>query len=159
MQSMTQIVFEVFGEQKPQGSKIPQAIYGKDKKPVILPSGRVLTVVRNDNPDLMAWRGAIAWAARQVYNGPLLQGALKLTIQFYRPRPKGHFGTGKNADTLKPSAPKYPITKPDNTKLTRAVEDALKGVVWKDDSQVVLGVQAKDFGECFRTHVIIETLP
>ncbi len=156
---MTHIVFDVYGEQRPQGSKIPQAIYGKDRKPVILPSGRVLTVVRNDNPQLESWRGAIAWAARQVYNGPLLTGAIKLTIQFYRPRPRSHFGSGKNSDKLKPSAPAHPITRPDNSKLVRAVEDALKGVVWKDDSQVVLGVQAKEFGECFRTNVIIEELP
>lgn len=60
-----------------------------------------------------------------------------LTLEFFLPRPKGHFGTGNNSTKLRASAPVFHIGKPDAVKLARAVEDALKGVIWKDDSQVV----------------------
>jgi len=51
-------------------------------------------------------------------------------------RPKAHYGTGKNARMLKPSAPTEPTVKPDLIKMARAVEDAMSGIVYKDDSQV-----------------------
>lgn len=37
----------------------------------------------------------------------------------------------------RPSAPHYPAVKPDATKLVRAVEDALTGICWRDDAQIV----------------------
>ena len=157
MPGVTHIAFTVYGEQKPQGSKLSHALYGKDGQP-LMKNGRVLTVTRNDNPDVMAWRSGIAAAARQAYAGPLLLGPLRLAITFYRPRPAGHFGTGKNAAQLKALAPALPITKPDTVKLARAVEDALTGVVWRDDSQVCKHILDKEFGTCFCTAVIIESL-
>lgn len=41
----------------------------------------------------------------------------------------------------------YPITKPDADKLARAVWDALKGIIYADDSQVVRLTLAKDYGD------------
>jgi len=80
---------------------------------------------------------ASAWAATEgIFYRPLT-GAVILKVQFQFTRPKSHYGSGKNAGQVKGSAPKYHITKPDLTKLTRAVEDALTGVIWRDDSQVV----------------------
>lgn len=158
---MKTIEFRVYGEQKPQGSKIAQAIYrkGKDGKPTpVMKNGRVVTVARNDNPDVVSWRNAIASAAREVYSGPLLTCAIRLEIAFVRPRPKGHFGTGRNAEMVKASAPLHPTTKPDNTKLRRAVEDALTGVLYRDDSQIVEGIDLKTYGECFETTVRVTSL-
>jgi crossover junction endodeoxyribonuclease RusA len=84
------------------------------------------------------WRSDVKAFAQEAHkNGPPLQGALKLSIVFFMARPKGHFGTGRNSDKLKDSAPQYPTGKPDSTKLTRSCEDALNGVLWKDDSQIV----------------------
>lgn len=51
-----------------------------------------------------------------------------------------HFGTGRNAGTLKPSAPVYPVTRSsyDVDKLLRLVLDALQDAkVLPDDAQVV----------------------
>lgn len=59
---------------------------------------------------------------------------------FSFPRPAGHFGTGRNAGRLKPSAPRYPISKQlgDTEKLARAVQDALDSAgVFRDDSRTV----------------------
>ncbi len=154
------IVFEIFGEPRPQGSKIPQVIYRKGPKgpePVVK-NGRVIVVARDDNPDLRAWRQGVAQAARRAYGGPLLIGAVSLEITFYRPRPRSHYGAGRNAGRLKPYAPKWPTTKPDNTKLRRAIEDALSGVIYRDDSQIVDGMDYKRYGDCYRTVVRVESL-
>lgn len=66
-------------------------------------------------------------------------------------RPKGHYRTknGEPSGELKESAPKHHVTKPDLDKLQRAIKDALSGVVWADDSQVVSmdGSKAYDDGE------------
>ena len=85
------------------------------------------------------WREAVAWAAREAYQGPLMLGPLALTVEFVMPRPKGHYKTcqGQPTGEVKLSAPRRPTTKPDATKLLRALEDALTGVLWHDDAQIV----------------------
>jgi len=82
------------------------------------------------------WRIDIQRAAWQAYDGPPLIVPLSVTLAFRLPRPKAHYGTGKNAAVLKESAPRRHIVRPDIDKLSRAVLDALKGVVWRDDAQV-----------------------
>jgi Holliday junction resolvase RusA-like endonuclease len=64
-------------------------------------------------------------------------GPLSVNVTFYLRRPDGHYGTGRNAGQLKTSAPAYPTSKPDATKLWRSTEDAMTGVVFRDDSQIV----------------------
>ena len=71
---------------------------------------------------------------------------------------KGHYGTGRNADQVKASAPPHPTTKPDATKLVRAVEDALTGVIWRDDSQVVRQWASKVYDDCEGVSVIVTEL-
>jgi Holliday junction resolvase RusA-like endonuclease len=82
-------------------------------------------------------------------------GPLGLAATFTLRRPKGHFGTGRNARKLKPSAACWPVVKPDATKLLRAIEDALTGVVWTDDAQVVEQLATKRYGEPEGAHVEI----
>lgn len=85
------------------------------------------------------WMDSVKWWALKTYGERtvLLTCPVTLKLTFFRQRPKGHYRTGRNVGLLKDSAPQYPTSKPDLTKLTRAVEDALTGIVWKDDSQVV----------------------
>ena len=66
---------------------------------------------------------------------PLI-GPLYLYVDFYFQRPKSHYGTGKNAEKLKPTAPLYHIARPDADNLTKFVCDALNGVFWCDDAQI-----------------------
>ncbi len=157
----------VYGKPVPQGSKQSQVIY-QGGKPVIK-NGRVLTVVRNANDDLQNWRNQVAEAVLWEYQKkvnyvsseeglPLMQGPVSLRIVFLKPRPKGHYGTGRNAGKLKESAPEYPTTRPDTLKLARAVEDALTGVIWQDDSQVVAHDMVKRWGERFSTIITINEL-
>ena len=103
------------------------------------------------------WQVEVSWKACEAYKGPVLTIPLRLEITFYLPRPKHHFKTrkGEVSDQVKPGAPTYPTTKPDRTKLVRCLEDALKGIIWKDDSQVVEGFSRKLYGEPARAEVKI----
>lgn len=93
------------------------------------------------------WRSCVAAHAVVAMAGrDPLTGPLKVTFAFNMPRPGGHYGTGKNASRLKPSAPSWPATRPDATKLVRSAEDACTGIVWRDDAQIVEQVAYKVFG-------------
>lgn len=90
-----------------------------------------------------AWRETVAATARACYRGPLLVGPVQLAVVFVRPRPQSHL----RADgTVRPSAPAWPAVRPDTSKYLRALEDALSGVLWADDAQIVLHQLAKVWG-------------
>ena len=89
------------------------------------------------------WMNTVSVFAKEAYHGDLLQGALKLTLEFHLLRPKNHYGTGKKANVLKVSAPMYSTVKPDLTKLERSTEDALVGIIMRDDSQVAVKATRK----------------
>lgn len=93
------------------------------------------------------WRSCVADHAVVAMAGrDPLTGPLKVTFAFNLPRPRGHYGTGRNAGNVKASAPSWPTTKPDATKLVRSAEDACTGIVWRDDAQIVKQVVYKVFG-------------
>ena len=97
------------------------------------------------------WREAVKWAAIEALRtySPFGPGVpVAATMTFYLPRPKGHYGTGKNASNLKPSAPMFVTTKPDKDKLIRSTFDALGDAgVWVDDAQVVVGTYWKRYAD------------
>jgi Holliday junction resolvase RusA-like endonuclease len=103
-------------------------------------------VVTHANKRTVPWRDTIrAHVHNDMVNNnlPLApRGAVVVMATFVFPRPKGHFGTGRNADALRESAPKWHVTKPDGDKLIRALLDALTGTAYHDDAQVD-GIQAK----------------
>lgn len=144
----TMITFTVYGQPRPAGSKRAFPIRRKD--------GSLGAVVSDTSgQEGKEWRALVQAAARKEYSGPLLIGPLRLTIIFALPRPQGHFGTGKNGLIVKDSAPKFPTKRPDLLKLARAVEDALSGVVWKDDSQIVWEILRKQYGNRYAMQVEI----
>lgn len=75
------------------------------------------------------WAEAVATAARAA-KVPLLTGPVQLSLTFVLPRPK----TVKREEHT---------VKPDTSKLVRAVEDALSGIAYVDDAQVVTLVASK----------------
>lgn len=106
-------------------------------------------VVTEDCKRSRPWKDAVkAVALEAMHNREMFGRAVPLRVAFYftLARPKGHFGTGRNADRLRPSAPRFPAIRPDLLKYARAVEDALTGVVWHDDSQIVLEELWKHYG-------------
>ncbi len=141
------ITFTVRGLPAPQGSK--RAFRNKY-------SGRIQQV--ESSARVAPWRSDVrdaALAAMTYLVGatgtgdrgftetlPPLTGPISVKLTFSLPRPRGHYGTGRNAAVLKPSAPTWPTSKPDLDKLVRAVLDACSALVWRDDAQVV-GVQTE----------------
>lgn len=86
---------------------------------------------------LRPWRKAVAEAAReQIAELPAALGAavyplakdvaIELDVTFWLPRPK----------SVSESKRPLPTVPPDTQHLVRAVEDALTGIVWADDSQI-----------------------
>ena len=118
------ISFTVPGLPVPQGS---MTAFIKGGRPVI-------THKRSDA--LKDYRARCAMAA-QAAGASCSSEPISLRAVFYMLRPKSHFGTGRNAHTLKPSAPDYCATTPDIDKILRALLDALTGVCFADDKQVV----------------------
>jgi Holliday junction resolvase RusA-like endonuclease len=76
--------------------------------------------------------------AQIIQNAPKdqIRGAIEINMAFYFLRPKSHFGTGKNTERIKESAPAYKTTTPDLDNLIKFVLDAMNGIVFYDDSQI-----------------------
>ena len=101
----------------------------------------------HDNKRFESFSAEIKDLARNAADGQFFHHGVWLSLAIVRPRPKGHFRSGRNAGQLKDDAPEYPTSKPDATKILRAVEDALTGVLWRDDSQIVRHQISKDYGD------------
>lgn len=84
-----------------------------------------------------------------------LTGAISLDVTFYLPRPKGHYGSGRNALKLKKNAPEWHTSKPDIDNLEKLVQDSLNGIFWKDDSQIAVLTCRKLYSEKPRTEIFI----
>lgn len=94
-------------------------------------------VVTHKSPKaLKDYRARVAVAA-EIAGARCTRGPVSVRVSFYMQRPKSHFGTGRNEGVLKDSAPRYCTTTPDVDKLARSILDALTGVCFNDDSQVV----------------------
>jgi crossover junction endodeoxyribonuclease RusA len=72
---------------------------------------------------------------------------MRLDLVFWFARPASHYGTKNGALYLKPSAPAQPVSARlgDVDKLSRAVLDALTGVAYLDDRQVILLQASKGY--------------
>lgn len=105
-------------------------------------------MVESNEASLRPFRQAVSREAALAL-GPTWEptrAAVNVELTFAFPRPAGHWGTGRNEGELRPSAPIHKTTKPDLDKLIRSVLDALTGVVFVDDAQVVRLVASKRFG-------------
>jgi Holliday junction resolvase RusA-like endonuclease len=105
-------------------------VYGvpiqKGSARAFMPKGAKYPVVTSDTRrGLKEWERSIRDAA-QTHAGVLLVDAVRVSVWFVLPRP-----------VSLPKKVRYHTKKPDIDKLARAVLDALTGVLWKDDSQVV----------------------
>jgi Holliday junction resolvase RusA-like endonuclease len=114
--------------------------------------------VVDDNAKSKPWKAEVrAVAVEAMGRRPLIEGPIHLEVVFLRPRPRGHFNARGDLNAAGRRMT-YPTTKPDRTKLLRGLEDALTGLVWRDDAQVVAGNAWKDWGEPARTEVWISTI-
>ena len=116
--------FQVIGLPAPQGSKrhVGRGIMVESSKAV------------------QPWRQDVKYAAERSLPSdwdPSKPTAISVVFRFKRPQ--GHYGTGRNAGQLKASAPSHAVSAQlgDIEKLVRSTHDALIGIAFDDDRQVV----------------------
>jgi crossover junction endodeoxyribonuclease RusA len=102
------------------------------------------------------WREAVINAALNVLTQEVFFGPVRLQLVFRFPRPKTHYGTGRNAELLKTSAPRFKTSAPDLDKLVRAVGDALTMAgVLRDDALIASLVAVKIYDDHPGVKVVI----
>ena len=118
------VVFFAASTPKPKGSHKAISIAGK---------ARLAPASSGEK----GWRAAVANAAAAAMKRERvrpLECCVEVHMAFFSPRPRAHRRTN---GSLKPGSPPRPPTAPDADKLARSVGDALNGVCWRDDAQVV----------------------
>jgi len=128
------VIFFIPGECKTAGSKNAFAVRKKDANKNWYYTGRTI-VTDSSGKKGVEWRRLVKAVAKGKFPRKI-DGPVMLSITFWMHRPKSHYRTGKFSRELKESAPIFHLQKPDTTKLLRALEDALTGIAWSDDSQV-----------------------
>ena len=130
--------FMVLGYPEPQGSI-----------KAFTPKGARFPTLTSDNADLKPWRQDVSLQALRAMKASRYEvsaEAVELALSFYFAKPR--------------SAPKiliHKITRPDLDKCTRAILDALKGIIYLDDSQVVAFTCEKEFGLPERAEILVKT--
>lgn len=109
------VAFTVYGIARPKGSTR-----------AFMRPGMKFPIVTSDNKSVKGWEESVRAALQQHAAGVFFQGPLMVRIAFSLPRPKS-MGRKWPAHTKKP----------DLDKLARGSLDAMKGVLWNDDSQVI----------------------
>ncbi len=117
------IKFFVEGPPVGQPRHSHRVIVPKDGRPAF-----VHLFIPSDHP-VHTFKEAVRIKAKLAYRGPLLTGPLRLTLLMLFRRPQ-HLKTGGR---------KWAPVKPDRDNVEKAICDALKGIVWKDDNQVCDG--------------------
>lgn len=133
---MTVLRFSVYGNPVPQprprfrvitmGKGVHRAqVYTPTKHPVV------------------PWREKVR-AALLALTQPCVGGPVRIELEFFLRRPKGHFRTSKRpvrhpSESLRPSAPVLPLSKRggDIDNLVKPVLDEMNGMLFADDAQVV----------------------
>jgi crossover junction endodeoxyribonuclease RusA len=129
------IAFTVLGPPAPAGSKTAFMSRGANPRPIVTDASK------RSRP----WKSRVSAAAQDAMGGrPPLEGALYLRLTFGVKRPVKHYRKDGKLGAEGVRKP-YPSSRPDALKLARAVEDALTGIVYTDDAQVVLEAVSKHY--------------
>lgn len=124
------LAFNVPGRPVPQGSV---RAFARGGKAMVVQGGS-----KESRERLATWRSDVRAVAQEAMkNSPPFRGAISMQVVFSFRRPNAHYGTGRNAERIKDSAPIDHLRQPDLDKLNRALLDALTGIVYVDDSQVI----------------------
>lgn len=96
--------------------------------------------------EMRAYYQELQILARQQWRGAPLETPLSVSMMFMLPKPK------------RPKHP-YPAGRPDTSNLVKAVEDALNGVVWKDDALICNLTAMKAWGPVGSITIVARELP
>ena len=81
-----------------------------------------------------AYKKALKVLALKQYRNPLLKGPIKVVMIFKMPLPY-RFNQSQKEDALQGLI--VPVSKPDGDNMEKALLDAMNGLLWSDDSQIV----------------------
>lgn len=87
-----------------------------------------------DPPKVKIYKAQLGMLARAQFKQEPLTGPLKVNIVFFRPNQKG---ISKKKLALREQGNILPTKKPDLSNFLKSFEDALNGIVWKDDALIV----------------------
>jgi crossover junction endodeoxyribonuclease RusA len=128
---MTPLRFTVYGVAQPKGNM-----------KAYVPRGMKFPVITDSNRNARSWAQLVAEGASRAIAGlddrSVLTEGVRVSVAFYLPRPKKYQRRG---------VPRAHLVAPDIDKLLRSVLDALSGVVWVDDSQIVDVVTVKRYAD------------
>ena len=96
----------------------------------------------------------VAWAAKGA-GAEVFEGPVRLLVEAAMPIPKSW---SKKKHHLAVIGLILPTSKPDGKNILALVEDALNGIVWRDDSQVIKGTWEKVYSDYPRTGVTVWAL-
>lgn len=119
--------------------------------------GRVAGHARMFTPEKTAsYESTVKLFASQAMAGrPLLDGAVRVTLHIACQIPAS-WSQKKQASAAAGGV--MPTTKPDVDNVEKAIFDAMNGIVWKDDVQVVSVVKDKRYGSAPGVSVRVEEL-
>jgi crossover junction endodeoxyribonuclease RusA len=131
----------------------PAATKGSTRIAVIRARGRRSRLgVVADCRRLAPWSAAVAWTARAAGVVPVPKpGGVKILAAFLFARPAG----SRARAAVRP----IHTVKPDVDTLTRALLDALTGIAYVDDAQVVAIETAKQYAEDGRARTVVQVIP
>lgn len=110
------------------------------------------------DPVMQKWQESVRMQAIAALKGkPLWNEAVRLDMVFYQLRPKSHFKSNGELSAKGKRTP-YPTGTPDRINLGKCAEDALKGVVYVDDKQTVMGRTDKFYGDPPRVEIEVELM-
>lgn len=117
---MNRFEFKVFGNPVAQG------------RPRFFRRGNFVGVY--DPKTSKSWKESIRWQA--IENGAkIMEGPLCMTLHFFLSRPK----------TL-PRKILHHVKKPDIDNLAKGIKDSLRGICYRDDSQITKLIASKEYG-------------
>lgn len=128
----------------------PKFIMYVEDRPVVY---RERTVVRKGfvsshrTPQLKVWQETLSLTAKMAMKGrPKLAGPLRITFMFhYKAIKKSLWGAWRTK-------------RPDLTNLEKAIEDALQGVWYDDDSHIASKISTKKFGSRTGVEITVEEI-
>jgi Holliday junction resolvase RusA-like endonuclease len=139
---VSEVRFTAFVKPEPQGSSKAFIVKGKW-------GGKDRAVITSDNKDLKTFRGEVTREA--------IRALVEANIQ--RPMAGKHVPVCLVADFYFQRPPSIPkkrtemVVRPDCDKVLRAATDAMTGVIWEDDAQVVAVTARKYYGTPERVEI------
>lgn len=104
----------------------------QQERPRATGRGRFIRVY--DPPKTAKFKRDLKQLATEMYHDAPLEGEIYLKVAFYRKIQKS---ISKKEHDRRASGKHRPIVKPDLSNYLKAFEDALNGVLWKDDAMIV----------------------